>query len=462
LLGVESFPSFNNPAFSGGTCPDSDGQGGEAWPCTPLGAYTHELGHTFGLPHPADVPATAAVAGHSVMQTHWNYPNQAPADELPWAFLRDERQTLWANSFMKSGVALRQPFQALDTAVNLTSEGAYPTAGFDVEVNGDQVSVHNHTQDTARYYWTFGDYNVSNEVSPSYTFPQPGSYTLMLRASSNSAMMGVASRTVVIAPNDLIFADAFEADDPSLSAWSCAVTDSSDLSFQGEASLVPIGAQGMLVVIDDNRAIYVCDNRPNTEPHYRARFYFDPNSIKIANGNAHHIFYGYSGTSKVVLRVEFRFSSGKYQLRTALLNDATTWKNSGWFTISDAPHFIELDWQASSAAGANNGSLGFWINGVQKANLAAVDNDTRRIDSVRLGAVTGIDAGTRGIYYFDAFESRRQTYIGPVAGAQAAAISSTMADPTEVNNWTEEEATQEELEPREGLEQEIFLPLVGQ
>ncbi len=41
------------------------------------------------------------------------------------------------------------------------------------------------------------------------------------------------------------------------------------------------------------------------------------------------------------------------------------------------------------------------------------DNDTRRIDRVRLGAVAGIDTGTRGTYYFDAFESRRQTAIGP-------------------------------------------------
>ena len=42
-----------------------------------------------------------------------------------------------------------------------------------------------------------------------------------------------------------------------------------------------------------------------------------------------------------------------------------------------------------------------------------VDNDTRRIDGVQLGAVSGIDKGTRGTYYFDAFESQRQTYIGP-------------------------------------------------
>jgi hypothetical protein len=43
-----------------------------------------------------------------------------------------------------------------------------------------------------------------------------------------------------------------------------------------------------------------------------------------------------------------------------------------------------------------------------------VDNDTRRIDRIRLGAVSGLDSGTSGIYYFDAFESHRQTYIGPV------------------------------------------------
>jgi hypothetical protein len=29
-----------------------------------------------------------------------------------------------------------------------------------------------------------------------------------------------------------------------------------------------------------------------------------------------------------------------------------------------------------------------------------------------LGAISGLDSGTRGTYYFDAFESRRQTYIG--------------------------------------------------
>ena len=112
--------------------------------------------------------------------------------------------------------------------------------------------------------------------------------------------------------------------------------------------------------------------------------------------------------------MEFRQSSGAYQIRAALLDDGTTWINTNtWYTITDAFHSIELDWRASTAPGANNGGLTLWIDGVQQADLTGVDNDTRRVDRARLGALSGIDAGTRGTYYFDAFVSRRQTYIGP-------------------------------------------------
>jgi len=208
---------------------------------------------------------------------------------------------------------------------------------------------------------------------------------------------------------DPIFADGFESGD--LSAWSASITDGGDLSVSAAAALV--GSNGLQAVIDDNIAIYVTDDTPIAEPRYHVRFYFDPNTIPMVSGESHFIFYGYSGTSTIVLRVPFRFSNGNYQLRGALRNDSTTWTNTSWFTISDAPHFVELDWQAATAAGANDGGLTLWIDGVQRANLSGIDNDTRRIDRARLGPVGGIDAGTRGTYYFDAFESRRQTYIGP-------------------------------------------------
>jgi len=174
-----------------------------------------------------------------------------------------------------------------------------------------------------------------------------------------------------------------------------------------------VGRQGMQAVIDDNNAMYVTDDTPNAEPRYRARFYFDPNSIAMASNNTHFIFRGYSGISTIVLRVQFRFSSGHFQLRAALRDDGSTWIDTSWFTISDAPHAIELDWRAATGVGTNNGGLTLWIDGTEIAEFTTIDNDMRRIDRVRLGVPAGVDGTTRGTYYFDAFESRRRTYIGP-------------------------------------------------
>lgn len=205
--------------------------------------------------------------------------------------------------------------------------------------------------------------------------------------------------------SDLIFADSFESD--NFSAWSSAAIGDGDLSVSSSAALV--GTRGMQALINDNSAIYVTDDQPAAEPRYRARFYFDPNSVSMGSGDNHFIFYAISGTSKVVTRIQFRFTnSGGYQIRVQILNNSSAWANSAWFAISDAPHALEIDWQA-----ATNGGVTLWIDGTQRAALTGIVNSNYRIDRVRLGAVNGVDTGTRGTTYFDAFESRRQTFIGP-------------------------------------------------
>jgi hypothetical protein len=207
---------------------------------------------------------------------------------------------------------------------------------------------------------------------------------------------------------DLIFADGFEAG--SLSAWSSSTTDGGNLSVGPAAALV--GTSGMQALINDNNAIFVRDDSPNAEAVYNARFYFDPNSISMTSGDNHFILYGYSGT-KVVLRVQFRFYKGAYQIRAGLQNNAATWTDASYVTLSDAPHAIEVDWRAATGSGANNGGLTFWIDGAQVSGISGIANDTYKIDSVRLGAVNGVDTGTRGTEFFDAFESHRQTTVGP-------------------------------------------------
>jgi len=207
--------------------------------------------------------------------------------------------------------------------------------------------------------------------------------------------------------SDVIFADGFESG--NFSAWSANKTDSGDLSVTASSALV--GSNGMQVLVDDTVSVYVTDELPLGERRYRARFYFDPNAITLLDGQDFYVFNGYDTSS--VFQVQFGFSAGNYRIRLRQQNDANGTTSTAWVTITDAPHSIEIEWQAATGVGTDNGVATLWIDGIQSGNLGGLDNDTRRIEYVRLGAISGLNAGTAGTYYLDAFESRRQTYIGP-------------------------------------------------
>ncbi|MCC6455997.1 MAG: hypothetical protein IT328_13675 [Caldilineaceae bacterium] len=268
---------------------------------------------------------------------------------------------------------------------------------------------------------------------------------------------------------DLIFADGFESG--NLEMWSNRYTDRNDLAVARSAALIQ--RNGLRATIDDNVALSVVDEHPMGEARYRARFYFDPNSIAMAENDLHVLFSGYSGTelTRPVIRVELYYSNSTYRLRAGLLNDAASWRNSAPIRISDAPHVVEFDWKASTQAGANNGSLGFWIDEIQRSNLTGIDNDTYRIERVRLGPLADIDDGTRGTYNIDAFESRRQSYIGQAAEAQPVTIEDLEIEPAELESFTDEdevappEAGPFELpweeDPSQTLENPLYLPLVS-
>jgi len=209
--------------------------------------------------------------------------------------------------------------------------------------------------------------------------------------------------------NDLIFKDGFETG--SISAWSSSVTDSGDLSVNSSAALAG-STYGLQALLDDNNSIYVTDDTPNAETRLRVRFYFDPNTLTMANGNSFCLLLGISSASNPVICLEFRRQSS-YQLRLSAVDDLHHSVFTPWVTLSDAPHFIEFDWRAAFPQGANNGSITLWLDGVQQANITGIDNDLLLIDRVQLGAVNGVDTGSRGRVFFDAYESRRLTYIGP-------------------------------------------------
>lgn len=102
----------------------------------------------------------------------------------------------------------------------------------------------------------------------------------------------------------------------------------------------------MQAVLDDTHVIYVSDDTPTAEAHYRTRFYFDPNSLSLSNGDWSAIFFGYEGASTAVVRIELSYNNG-YQVRARLRSDSSTWTNSAYFTISDEEHYLEIDWWAA-------------------------------------------------------------------------------------------------------------------
>lgn len=216
---------------------------------------------------------------------------------------------------------------------------------------------------------------------------------------------GLSKSTQAGTAQTRIFIDGFESG--NLSAWSGKVRDGGDLAVTAGAAMV--GTKGLRALIDDNNRIYVQDDSPTNEAVYNINFHFDPNSINMAEGDVHAIIVAYDLRSTFVpaIRVDLRFMGGAYQIRAQTRLDAMTWVRTGWFSITDGEHQIEVEWDGASLPGDNDGKLKLKIDGMVRANRTGLDNDTFRIDRVRMGAVNGIDTGTRGTYFFDQFESYR-------------------------------------------------------
>lgn len=219
-----------------------------------------------------------------------------------------------------------------------------------------------------------------------------------------------AGQTYTIAKaTDLISADDFESGD--FSAWSYSATDGGDLSVTTGAA--GIGSYGMQALINDTNTIYVGDSTPDSEKHYTARFYFNPNSVLIPQGETFHISVGNNGIDGVeVYRVSVSNFGGLYWISAQIQDDSNNWINGEYIYIIDAWQSVEIEWQAASASGTIDGYLNLWINDVLVDTIANIDNDTDVLTDVYLGAVDSVDAGTNGTIYFDAFESRIGTHIG--------------------------------------------------
>ncbi|MEA2604234.1 MAG: hypothetical protein QOF89_5226 [Acidobacteriota bacterium] len=223
----------------------------------------------------------------------------------------------------------------------------------------------------------------------------------------------------------LVFAGAIAADANSVrvpnggtpeGAIACATGNPNGARFSQSC-----GAQ-VSVTAGDTTAAYVQDNSPSSEGTYRARFYVNLRTLQMQSGDELDLFRAADGADPVppassgnpVLRLVVRQAGAQKQLSAfARLDSGTELEIPGAITLPAGWRSIEIDWARATAAGANNGRLGLWVDGVAKTGLSNLDNDTLGINYARWGTVANLDPGTSGTFRMDDFTSQRSGYIGP-------------------------------------------------
>ncbi len=178
------------------------------------------------------------------------------------------------------------------------------------------------------------------------------------------------------------------------------------------------GNYGLQVTMDGtNTKAFVRDESPADESTYRATFLIDMNNLTMTDGDWHFIATfraetddGYA-SARNLMRVLVRYRAGQtnpYKIRIVCRNDDRTWVQPGGHSLpTTGSSKITVEWQASSAPGANDGFCRFYRNDILRAQGTGIDSDVwHGIGSATIG-VDQVDAGTIGSIHYDSFESYR-------------------------------------------------------
>jgi len=215
----------------------------------------------------------------------------------------------------------------------------------------------------------------------------------------------------------------------NLNEYDSTVTDGGDLS-TGTPGLAGTTAK-MELLVDDTATAYGQKNfTVITSREWRLRCYIDPNGITLPGYNHFLFCLVYHGGILTEIHIENR--GDVYTIRARQQDDNWASRATGYYTITDAPHYVEVYVKHATSSSANNGILTLWIDGVQKQTITDLDlYDRGQPELVQLGAPFGAPADTSGTLYLDEFVFRDDgTEIGPVAAAGQPAILRTQFVPT--------------------------------
>ncbi|MBN1262814.1 MAG: DUF5060 domain-containing protein [Candidatus Pacebacteria bacterium] len=199
-----------------------------------------------------------------------------------------------------------------------------------------------------------------------------------------------------------------------LSEYDLFIADGGDLSQSSTASLGGTGG-GLRLLIDDNNPLFgEAGFSQLTSGEYRFRFYLNPDNLEMADYDlflVSGLFYGTSTRVQVMLR---RDNLG-FQVNARAADDTGAWRATPYYRLAGGEHYLEVLVAYAAGADTQDGALSLWIDGVFQGQKSGIDLYERaKPDKMQLGAINGIDSGTRGVLYLDEFILRNDGFeIGP-------------------------------------------------
>ena len=126
----------------------------------------------------------------------------------------------------------------------------------------------------------------------------------------------------------------------------------------------------------------------------------DPNALTMANDDSFTCIQCKEGSNiRASFNVGFSTTSG-YTLGASVVDDAGTTISTSQVHISDDEHTVKLSIYRATSSSSLDAMIELYVDSKLRATASAVDLfDLSRIDTVKQGAVTGMDAGTTGTFY---------------------------------------------------------------
>ena len=177
---------------------------------------------------------------------------------------------------------------------------------------------------------------------------------------------------------------------------------SGDLSASSNAKMAGTN-YGISLLLDDTTANYVYNtdyaSHNHTGGRFRYRFYIDPNSATWGSGEAIGLFALRGGGNNKTL-VQLVRTGTTYYILAYIYNDAGTNSVTSGYSITDAPHYVEVDLIRSTNSTSNNGSLQLWIDGSSKETISGIDNYDRlaAVNAFYWGGITKPSSPSGTVY----------------------------------------------------------------